>query len=81
MNINDLKYRIHFQKRPGYSVDIFEIIMGQPREISGRDFSALTKHFMTEIELKAYVEELAISHDWNKIIKIQEIIESVRDIP
>ena len=55
--------------------------MGQPNEFSSRGFRALTKDCMTEIELKAYVKELAISHDWNKIIKIQEIVESVRDIP
>ena len=76
-----IKYLVMFREHPECSLNFFEIFLGQSKEIAAKGLCGLTQESMTDDELRAYITELAKSHNWREIIKITEVLESYREIP
>ena len=76
-----IKYIIFYRKSPDREWDLFEIQMGEPREWGTRNFRTLSQESLTDDQLRVYVKSLAEAHDWQEIIRIQEVLESTREIP
>ena len=81
-----IKYFVYYCKlpsafNPAYKEwDVFQIQMGEPNEWSTHNYCALSQESLTDDELQVYVKQLFSDHGWNEVIRIEEVIESNRDI-